>query len=304
MLARAKPFTPHALLLLLSVTSLAIAIAACPKVPAPLTSSEVKTVEPEEAAEEGPQVAMDDDGGVGAVATCDGVNGVDELQKRADAFIATGDVNGGIACLEEAVASDPKDTKARALLVKRALQHDDAKARVYAEELVRQVPLDVDAREMLGRAYLQQRMWNEAIASFDLVVKQKPDDVWAHNNMGFAALQVNKLDVAREHLERVLDLSPQKGYMLNNLGVTYERLGRDAEAHAAYARACELAPKYVVAHVNRDRVQAKLTQDQRIVSNETLLRMRGGPDPTDAAVKLEGPNVGGGDEVAGDGLRP
>lgn len=85
--------------------------------------------------------------------------------------------------------------------------------------------------------------------------------------------------------------------MLNNLGVTYERLGRHAEAHAAFSRAAELSPRYAQAKLNRDRLQAGLSQDERIVSAETLLQLRDahaeaddtvggdtGADPAGAAV--------------------
>ena len=64
--------------------------------------------------------------------------------------------------------------------------------------------------------------------------------------------------------------------MLNNLGVAYERSGRHAEAHAAFARAAELSPRYAQAALNRDRLQRGLDQAQRIVSSETLLKFRDG----------------------------
>ncbi|HEY4220902.1 MAG TPA: tetratricopeptide repeat protein [Myxococcota bacterium] len=226
------------------------------------------TVEP--VGEEGP-VATDDD----RAAPCDGVSGVDAMQARADAYFAGGNAKAGVTCLEEAVADDPQAPAVRQALVKHVLALGDGKkARVYADELVRQRPLDIEARELLGRALMQQHMWREAIDDYTLVVKSEPDNIFAHNNIGYSALQIGALEVAREHLEDCLSLSPQRGFMLNNLGVTYERLGRLAEAHAAFSRAAELSPKYLQARLNRDRVQGGLTQDQRIVSTETLLHMR------------------------------
>jgi len=47
-------------------------------------------------------------------------------------------------------------------------------------------------------------------------------------------------------------------------------------ASAAFARAAELSPKYAQASLNRDRVQRGLDQGQRIVSNDTLLKLREG----------------------------
>lgn len=223
----------------------------------------------------------------------------DVWQRLGEAYLAAGDEERGLPCLEEAVARDPAAVAARRALVKHALaSNDGARARVHAEELVRQRPLDAGARQMLGRAFMQQKMWKEAIASFELVVKDEPDNIFAHNNIGYSALQVGSLELARAHLERCLSLEPQQGYMLNNLGVTYERLGRSAEAHAAFTRAAELSPRYVQAKLNRDRLQGGLSQDDRIVSAEALLKMRE-PEVVDGAV----PRVETTDDEGGDAIR-
>ena len=71
--------------------------------------------------------------------------------------------------------------------------------------------------------------------------------------------------------------------------------------HGNFARAAELSPRYAQAKLNRDRLQAGLTQDERIVSAETLLQLRSTPsiddglaaDPVGAAV----------DAVTGGGIR-
>lgn len=202
-------------------------------------------------------------------------DGGDVWRKLGEAYLAAGDDARGVHCLEEAVSIDTGLVAARKALVKHYLASDDgAAARLHADELVRQRPLDPSMRQMLGRALMQQRMWKEAIAAFRLVVTDEPDNIFAHNNLGYSAIQIGELDLAREHLERTLSLEPQQGYMLNNLGVTYERLGRSAEAHAAFSRAAELSPRYAQAKLNRDRLQAGLSQDERIVSSETLVQMR------------------------------
>lgn len=62
--------------------------------------------------------------------------------------------------------------------------------------------------------------------------------------------------------------------MLNNLGVAYERAARHAFAHAAFARAAELSPRYAQAVLNRDRLQRGLAPEERLVSAETLAKLR------------------------------
>lgn len=202
-------------------------------------------------------------------------DGAETWRKLGEAYLAAGDDARGVACLEEAVTIDTGLASARKSLAKHYLANNDGKkALLHSDELVRQRPLDPSVRQMLGRAQMQERMWKEAIASFSLVVRDEPDNIFAHNNLGYSAIQIGELELAREHLERTLSLEPQQGYMLNNLGVTYERLGRAAEAHAAFSRAAELSPRYAQAKLNRDRLQAGLTQDQRIASAETLVSMR------------------------------
>lgn len=220
----------------------------------------------------------------------DAMNAIGELKKAlsidssadvwaalGDAYLRVGDVDRGVPCLDEAVAVDVDHKLARRLLTRHHLSvQNGPKARQHAEEWVRLEPQDPQSRQALGRALSQVGMWKEAIDEFSLVVDVQGDNAYAWNNLGFAALQLGDNERAAHALERVLSLKPQQGYMLNNLGVAYERLGRTAEAHAAFARAAELSPKYAQASLNRDRVQRGMNQAQRIVSNDTLLKLREG----------------------------
>lgn len=225
-------------------------------------------------------------------------DGGETWRKLGEAYLAAGDDVRGVACLEEAVGIDTGLASARKALAKHYLANNDGdKALLHADELVRQRPLDASVRQMLGRAQMQARMWKEAIASFSLVVRDEPDNIFAHNNIGYSAIQIGELELAREHLERTLSLEPQQGYMMNNLGVAYERLGRAAEAHAAFSRAAELSPRYAQAKLNRDRLQAGLTQDERIVSAETLVSMREPALVDDSTGELDGASETGGDAI-------
>jgi len=194
-----------------------------------------------------------------------------------DAYLRIGEVERGVACLQEAVTVDVDHLASRRLLTRQHLSANEGElARQQAEEWVRLEPLSPSARQALGRAYSQLAMWHEAVDAFTLVVAAQPDNAYAHNNLGFAALQTGNNALAVEHLENILSLRPQEGYMLNNLGVAYERSGRAAEAHAAFARAAELSPRYAQAALNRDRLQRGLDQAQRIVSTDVLVKLREG----------------------------
>lgn len=228
--------------------------------------------------------------GARLLARGDAMNAIGELKKAlsidssadvwgqlGDAYLRVGDVERGLPCLDEAVTVDVDHLASRRLLTRHFLAAaDGAHARQHAEEWVRLQPQDPSSRQALGRAFSQLGMWQQAIDEFALVVDVQPDNAYAFNNLGYAALQLGDNDRAVDSLERVLSLKPQQGYMLNNLGVAYERVGRTAEAHAAFARAAELSPKYAQAALNRDRVQRGMNQAQRIVSNDTLLKLRDG----------------------------
>ncbi len=194
-----------------------------------------------------------------------------------DSYLRVGDVSRGLDCLLEAVTVDVDHLPSRRLLARHYLSAKmGEQARQQAEEWVRLEPTSASARQALGRSYTQLGMWKEAISQFALVVDEQPDNAYAHNNLGFAALQLGDNVLAANHLERILSLRPQEGYMLNNLGVAYERLGRAAEAHASFARAAELSPRYAQAALNRDRLQRGLDHAQRVVSTDTLLKLRDG----------------------------
>ena len=180
-----------------------------------------------------------------------------------------------IRCLEQALVDDAAATQTRVALARVALDAKDTpRAARHVLELVRQAPLDPAVRQLEGRAALQAQRWRAAISAFELVVAAQPDNVYAHNNLGFAALQVGDLTSAREHMEQAVAAGAKEGFVFNNLGVVYERLGRVAEAYAAFARAAELAPRYASAALNRDRLQRNLTQEDRLTSADILLSMR------------------------------
>jgi Flp pilus assembly protein TadD len=218
-------------------------------------------------------------------------------QKLGDAYLKSGERDRGRRALIEALSLDSDSVATLTSLTRLSLdEQDKAEARTMAETLVARAPDNTAARRLLARAYLQNSMWKEAITQFEHVVRDNPDDVFAHNNLGFAALQIGSLSLARDHLERCLSLEPQRGYMMNNLGVAYERLGRRAEAHAAFSRAAELDPKYGSARFNRERLAQRLTDDERIESAETLLALR-----TPAGDGATAPAALTADDAGGDG---
>jgi tetratricopeptide (TPR) repeat protein len=197
------------------------------------------------------------------------------------AYIATGQVERGASCLEEAIDVEPGRVAARETLVRAYLQTDDGDAaRVHAEKLASLDPTSASSQYLLGKTYMKGAMWTQAIASFERSLEIEPANAHAHNNLGYSALMVGKNQLALEHLEAVIDLDPVEPYMMNNLGLAYERAGRAPDALAAYLRATEMKPGYTNAVINRERVRATLTADERELAFEILDELKRDPVPT------------------------
>ncbi len=209
----------------------------------------------------------------------------DVWQRLGDAYAKSGDDERAMQAWEASVG-DADSPATRRQLVKLYLdQQHGEQARVHAEALVRQQPT-AKSQYLLGRAYLQTAMWQEAIDAFEKTLEGRPSDIFAHNNLGFAALQIGENELALTHLEHVLDLSPIRPYMLNNLGVAYERTGRGPEALAAFTYAAEIDGGYVKATVNKERVLANLSVEEQTLSAEVLDEMKVGVETEDATAMI------------------
>ena len=198
-----------------------------------------------------------------------------------DAYIRSGDEGRGTECIEEALETEPGRIAAREQLVAAYLKTSDVEAaRVHAEKLAQLDVMSASSHYLLGKTYMKLSMWQQAIESFATLLEIDPQSSWTHNNLGYSALMVGHTDLAVDHLEASIDLEPVTPAMFNNLGVAYERQGRGADALAAFFRAVEMKPAYVNAIINRERVRATLTSDERQLALEILQELKTSPIPT------------------------
>lgn len=200
-----------------------------------------------------------------------------------ESYARAGHRERAASCFEEALRLEPQSSDARTALVGLYAHVDDERARRHAEQVVRQRPADAVAHRQLGTAYLRLSMWAEAIASLERCLTLGGGSPHVHNLIGYSALQLGHDDIALAHLEAILELSPQRAYMLNNLGLAYERVGRAVDAFAAYLRALELRPGAMRATVNRDRVAAMLSEQDRVDALAILARLQAPLGPPEAS---------------------
>ena len=106
-------------------------------------------------------------------------------------------------------------------------------------ELSLAVSLDpklTEAHNLLGVAYDKKGFGDRAKDSFERAVKLE-EDADTLNNLGFSFYQNGNYRAAVDRLKRAAKLAPTDERILNNLGLAYCRLGKIDEAYKAFARA-------------------------------------------------------------------
>ena len=105
-------------------------------------------------------------------------------------------------------------------------------------ELSMAVSLDpklTEAHNLLGVAYDKKGFGDRAKESFERAVKLE-EDADTLNNLGFSLYQNGNYRAAVDRLKRAAKLAPGDERILNNLGLAYCRLGKVDEAHKAFIR--------------------------------------------------------------------
>jgi Tfp pilus assembly protein PilF len=93
-----------------------------------------------------------------------------------------------------------------------------------------------EAHNLLGVAYDKKGFGDRAKDSFERAVKID-EDADTLNNLGFSFYQNGNYRAAVDRLKRAAKLAPTDERILNNLGLEYCRLGKIDEAYKAFARA-------------------------------------------------------------------
>lgn len=100
----------------------------------------------------------------------------------------------------------------------------------------------------LGRAYLEQGRYDEAIASSRRALEISPGLDRAHYNIGTAYLSQRQYEPAMASYERALEINPRFLEAVNNLGNAYKEQGLYDEAVGFYRRALELSDAGAIHH--------------------------------------------------------
>ena len=155
------------------------------------------------------------------------------------------------AIYQDILSDLPGQVDALYLLGVVKLQEGDAGAAVeLSGKAIANKPDFAEAHNNLGNAYKDRGRLDEAVAAFRKAVELKPDFAEAHNNLGIALKDRGKLDDVVAAFRKAVELKPDFAEAHNNLGNALKDQGKADDAEAAYRKALELKPDYAMAHNN------------------------------------------------------
>jgi tetratricopeptide (TPR) repeat protein len=107
-----------------------------------------------------------------------------------------------------------------------------------APEAVEREPKREEHVEM-GIAFLEMKMYEEAIREFKRALELEPDSVEARFYLSIACYRSNRLAEAAGYLLKLAEIMPEKGAILNNLGLVHEKLGDFDNARDFYWKSAQ-----------------------------------------------------------------
>ena len=106
---------------------------------------------------------------------------------------------------------------------------------------------------ILGAAYAQVDMLDEAVIAFKTVILLRPDYSDAHTNMGNVLNAQAKFEEALNAFRKSLEIKPDNAIAYYNIGTTLHDQNKFSDAICAYRKALEIEPLFAKAHNNLGR---------------------------------------------------
>jgi Flp pilus assembly protein TadD len=108
----------------------------------------------------------------------------------------------------------------------------------------------ISSHEMLGRAFLMQEKWPEAIAQLRLTLSMAPSNVEARRLLAATYFSQEQYDAAALEYREYLASRPDDVEALGNLGIALVAAEKLAEAVTVFRRAVEVSPRSAAARRN------------------------------------------------------
>jgi tetratricopeptide (TPR) repeat protein len=157
-------------------------------------------------------------------------------------------------------------------------QRDYARAAGLFESLLEDYPFEIEAREMLAKAYWGDYRPADAVREIERLAVEEPQNKVIWNTLGWYLLAMGEFERAQPALERFSRLAPNDASSHQLLGDSLRYQGDFDGARTHYARALELDPDMLeVAHslatidFMEGRVEQAMADFQAILNNEDLI---------------------------------
>ena len=96
----------------------------------------------------------------------------------------------------------------------------------------------------------RNRDWKDGMTLWSKTILTSPGSAIAHGNLGRAFQEQKKFNEAIQAYEKTIEINPRDYKAYHNLGVVYENQGAMEEAVHYYEKAIEIYPQYADAHFN------------------------------------------------------
>ena len=112
-------------------------------------------------------------------------------------------------------------------------------------------PGDVQAESLLGWAQMLDEQYDDALATFDIVLQKEPTNSLARINVGYVCLKKRMFGEAIEHLSKAIRLDNDKKatlYAHYYLGLVYQEREMFEDAEIFFLKTLKLGPNLIEAH--------------------------------------------------------
>jgi tetratricopeptide (TPR) repeat protein len=198
------------------------------------------------------------------------------------AYLASGNVSGGVSMMLRATEVDPKYVPAQLKVAELMTTYStdrgilkEAKARI--EAAAGPAPQSSDAQNALALADLGLGNSEIAAKRLEVVLQRLPGDLQTSINLAKVKLAVKDPDGAVEVLRNAAAQAPKSADHALVLGQFYSQIGRPAEAEVQFRRVLEIDPKQGLALALLGQIQADHGRSDD--AEKTFRQLASLPDP-------------------------
>ncbi|HEX8810815.1 MAG TPA: tetratricopeptide repeat protein, partial [Terracidiphilus sp.] len=159
------------------------------------------------------------------------------LENEARNHLASGDMSGAVASLQQAVVADPKFVRALVMLGSLLFaQKNVAEGNEVFQKAIAVDPSRVIIPKAQGYGLMSARDFDEAVPVWQEFIKKYPSDVDGPANLGYCFLQLKRYSEAAAAYEAAVNLRSDRPALRVSMGNAYLLAGNRDKAAAVFAK--------------------------------------------------------------------